>query len=842
MRAELPWNVAGIPPEAREAARAAARREGLSVGEWLTRHILHDFSEVGDETSRSLQGPPALGGETPDDGTGSGSADSEATRAGEAGPDDAWRRVEEQLRGLGRRLDTSERSHNDSNRFLSRTAQEMNANAREQAQAFDQLGHTLGSLRERLERLERTAPGNNIREAIKALHLGLSRLADQLTVTAGKSAGQLAEVMGNVEKLAVHIGKVREDSDSAARLLNQRIDLAQDELAQRLQDGEKSLAARLSAAEKTTLFNTNALDHALEKIEAAATARAAELAENQRRASQQEEILRELKDGLAQLEARLPGLKLESRLNGIERSIGGLKEAVAQRDPALAFGVTVQDLAQRLERLERDQAGLSDALHKTPAEDAAASQFPHASLEPLVEVPPEPHIVAPDLPQGEMPAGEALQPPEATEQDIAMPAFFFASGSEEPVPQEDALEDRHMAFAPRDYAFIPQAQAEEDEPDILFQEVIVESNPDALLAEARRSAQAALERAEGERIFRRPSFHAGEVATDDEESPKPRYWIPLAAVLVLAIVASAALVLSQRAKRLGEELAASNPLAEKIPVLPMLPPGKPMVAPAAGAPASEPDGDQTAEIPPTARKVEHATLSADANQPAAIAAPDAAKNVNRKTIASAGADRVVQLATAGNPVALTILGLKALEGTSSAPANLPDAVKFLTQAADKGQAVAQYRLGTLYERGQGVATDPAKAMHLYELAADQGNRKAMHNLAVAYASGPAGKRNMTLAARWFAKAAALGLADSQFNLAVLCERGEGVPQSLPDAYKWYAIAALTGDGEAKARMGVLDTQLSESDRAAANKSAASFHASPLIRSVNVPPEPADLGG
>ena len=44
MRAELPWNVAGIPPEAREAARAAARREGLSVGEWLTRRILRSFS------------------------------------------------------------------------------------------------------------------------------------------------------------------------------------------------------------------------------------------------------------------------------------------------------------------------------------------------------------------------------------------------------------------------------------------------------------------------------------------------------------------------------------------------------------------------------------------------------------------------------------------------------------------------------------------------------------------------------------------------------------------------------------------------------------------------------
>ena len=65
MRAELPWNVAGIPPEAREAARAAARREGLSVGEWLTRHILHGFPEAADEASRHLAGAPAGGsGET----------------------------------------------------------------------------------------------------------------------------------------------------------------------------------------------------------------------------------------------------------------------------------------------------------------------------------------------------------------------------------------------------------------------------------------------------------------------------------------------------------------------------------------------------------------------------------------------------------------------------------------------------------------------------------------------------------------------------------------------------------------------------------------------------------
>src|SRR6187402_970656 len=40
MKQSLPWNVTGIPPEAREAARNAASREGMTVGDWLTRRIL----------------------------------------------------------------------------------------------------------------------------------------------------------------------------------------------------------------------------------------------------------------------------------------------------------------------------------------------------------------------------------------------------------------------------------------------------------------------------------------------------------------------------------------------------------------------------------------------------------------------------------------------------------------------------------------------------------------------------------------------------------------------------------------------------------------------------------
>ena len=59
---------------------------------------------------------------------------------------EAWRRIEDQLRGLGRRIDSSERSHSESNRVISRTAQEINISAREQAQAFDQLGLNIMAL------------------------------------------------------------------------------------------------------------------------------------------------------------------------------------------------------------------------------------------------------------------------------------------------------------------------------------------------------------------------------------------------------------------------------------------------------------------------------------------------------------------------------------------------------------------------------------------------------------------------------------------------------------------------------------------------------------------------
>src|ERR1700750_86142 len=144
MRAELPWNVAGIPPEAREAARAAARREGLSVGEWLTRRILRSFSDMSEEAPAmpydrsyeraAIDHPPLDAWGLPPSSASRRESEDMLSRVSrsEAESSEATRRIEENLRTVGRRLDSAERSQSENSRAMNRTAAEINIASREQ--------------------------------------------------------------------------------------------------------------------------------------------------------------------------------------------------------------------------------------------------------------------------------------------------------------------------------------------------------------------------------------------------------------------------------------------------------------------------------------------------------------------------------------------------------------------------------------------------------------------------------------------------------------------------------------------------------------------------------------
>ena len=59
----------------------------------------------------------------------------------------------------------------------------------------------------------------------------------------------------------------------------------------------------------------------------------------------------------------------------------------------------------------------------------------------------------------------------------------------------------------------------------------------------------------------------------------------------------------------------------------------------------------------------------------------------------------------------------------------------LEQQAEGGSSAAQYALGVAYINGEGVAADPAKAAHWFELAAKRGHTEARRQLVFMRAAG-----------------------------------------------------------------------------------------------------------
>ena len=114
------------------------------------------------------------------------------------------------------------------------------------------------------------------------------------------------------------------------------------------------------------------------------------------------------------------------------------------------------------------------------------------------------------------------------------------------------------------------------------------------------------------------------------------------------------------------------------------------------------------------------------------------------------------------------------------------------QAAEQGDAEAQYNLGFMYAEGRGVSKDEAEAVRWYRLAADQGLAGAQHVLAAMYADGRGVSKDEAEAVRWYRLAADQGYAKAQYTLGVMYADGLGVPKDEAEAVRWYRLAADQG--------------------------------------------------
>lgn len=99
-------------------------------------------------------------------------------------------------------------------------------------------------------------------------------------------------------------------------------------------------------------------------------------------------------------------------------------------------------------------------------------------------------------------------------------------------------------------------------------------------------------------------------------------------------------------------------------------------------------------------------------------------------------------------------------------------VKFKSFAA-KGDVDAQFFLGVMYSRGQGVDQDYPQSLKWYLKAAEQGDMQAQSKLGVMYGNA------------------------------------QGVTQDLVQAHKWYSLAALAGDEDSRENRKLVERMMSQ---------------------------------
>lgn len=110
-----------------------------------------------------------------------------------------------------------------------------------------------------------------------------------------------------------------------------------------------------------------------------------------------------------------------------------------------------------------------------------------------------------------------------------------------------------------------------------------------------------------------------------------------------------------------------------------------------------------------------------------------------------------------------------------------DEFEITKKTAEQGDVDAQFRLGTMYARGEGVSEDDAESLRWYRMAAEQGH------------------------------------AGAQFNLAAMYANGEGVPEDDAQAYAWYSIAVAQGDEIAKENKEKIATDMTRAQIAETQK-------------------------
>jgi TPR repeat protein len=117
--------------------------------------------------------------------------------------------------------------------------------------------------------------------------------------------------------------------------------------------------------------------------------------------------------------------------------------------------------------------------------------------------------------------------------------------------------------------------------------------------------------------------------------------------------------------------------------------------------------------------------------------------------------------------------------------------------AESGDPEAQFEVGLAFA-SSGDRFDPTEAARWYLKAAEQSHARAQYNLGLMYLKGQGVPRDKALSRSWMSKAANLGDAAAQYEFGMrehrlsMDEKSEVALELKIEAYKWLLLAAAQG--------------------------------------------------
>ncbi len=132
---------------------------------------------------------------------------------------------------------------------------------------------------------------------------------------------------------------------------------------------------------------------------------------------------------------------------------------------------------------------------------------------------------------------------------------------------------------------------------------------------------------------------------------------------------------------------------------------------------------------------------------------------------------------------------------------IPTAMKWLKESAQKGDGKSSLTLGLLHMTGSILPKNPEEGVKWIRKAAEQGNPDACYLLGVCCLNGEYVKKDLTEGIQWVQKAAEKGNCDAQYSLGVSYVKGEYVKQDFATGIQWIRKAAEQGEPKAEIILG-----------------------------------------